>query len=97
MTLDPCPNCSGFNFSYGHWIIGRPHLLTGKKSAKVFILGCCAFSNRCNQSYNDETSAAESWRAFRTTQSALDRRLTAMLVKLDKREQELGARFAAAV
>lgn len=84
MLLDACPNCSGYNFDYNHWVIGRPRLQTGRRSGKVFISSCCAFSLELCRPFDSEDLAATAWKELRKVKSAPVPRLAAMLAQLDQ-------------
>lgn len=83
MELAPCPNCSGFIETQFRWVLGRPHIHIGRWSGKVFVTGCCAFSNS-KRIYNTKEEAAEVWAAFRVAQAAKVPRLDAMRKRIDE-------------
>ena len=94
MELAPCPNCSGFIESEFRWVIGRPHLLVGPRSKKIFVSSCCAFSSS-KRIYNTEEEAAAAWSEFRAAKSAKDPRLAAMIKRIDELDWRHKARNSA--
>ena len=89
MTLAPCPNCSGYREDPGVWFFGQPHIMAGKRSRKIFIIGCCAFSSQSRRTYDTEQEAADAWNNYRAKAAARDSRISAMLSRLDALDKRL--------
>jgi len=93
MTLSDCPNCSGYLHDPGIWFVNRPQLRRGRRSGKIFVMGCCAFSGASSCLYETEEEAVAAWDHYRVRASAGNARLAGMVAALDARNM----RFRAAV